>query len=436
MRPDDPNSRGAGGIFRRDAGEVLRAPDPVSTTVTRRGFVQSAGLLALTAAPLGVLAAPDTSGEVTLAYGSRPLVRFPGKRPLIQLTARPPQLQTPFSAFNEGPITANDAFFVRYHLANIPLSVDLETYRLTVKGLVNSPLSLTVAQLKALSAPVEVIAVNQCSGNGRGFSSPRVFGAQLENGAMGNARWVGVPLRKVLEKAGIGAGAKQVTFDGLDTPVRPSIPDYRKALEIEHALSDEPLLAWSMNGADLPMLNGYPLRLVVPGYFGTYWVKHLSTIEVIDHTFEGHDAFFMTTAYRVPDNECQCIPPGTTPAKTRPLTTLAVRSFITSVSPGSVLPLGRTVELKGIAFDGGAGIRDVDVSMNGGQSWQPATLGKDLGRYSFRPWHAPVRFAHKGPATLMVRATNRKGEVQPPTADWNPGGYRRHVIESTPVTIA
>jgi DMSO/TMAO reductase YedYZ molybdopterin-dependent catalytic subunit len=270
--------------------------------------MQTAGLV-VAAAPLvatlatvpaansaAAAAGTDTGEGVTFADGPRQLVRYPGKRPLIRVTARPPHLETPFSVFNEGPITANDAFFVRYHLANIPLSIDPAPYRLAVQGLVNSPLSLSLAELKALAQPTEVIAVNQCSGNSRGFSAPRVFGAQLANGAMGNARWVGVPLRKVLEKAGVGAGARQVTFNGLDTPILPSTPDFRKALDIDHALSGEPLLAWSMNGKDIPFLNGYPVKLIVPGYFGTYWVKHLSEIEVIDHTFDGHDAAFMTTA--------------------------------------------------------------------------------------------------------------------------------------------
>ncbi|MBC7731050.1 MAG: molybdopterin-dependent oxidoreductase [Bacteriovorax sp.] len=403
---------------------------------SRRQFVQAVGGLAVCASALAARAAQTTGEGVSFADGPRPLVGYPGKRPLIRVSTRPPHLETPFSVFNEGPITANDAFFVRYHLANIPLSVDIATYRLTVKGLVDKPLSLSLAELKALAEPVEVVAVNQCSGNSRGFSTPRVFGAQLANGAMGNARWVGVPLRKVLEKAGVAAGAKQVTFNGLDTPVLPATSDFRKALDIEHALSAEPLLAWRMNGEDIPLLNGYPVKLIVPGYFGTYWVKHLSEIEVIDHTFDGHDALFMTTAYRVPDNDCQCVAPGTAAAKTRPISTLPVRSFITSVVSGGVLPAGRMVELKGIAFDAGAGLKAVDVSIDGGRHWIAATLGNDLGRYSFREWRAPVKFAQPGTAVLMVRASNQNGEVQPATADWNGAGYRRHVIESTPVTIA
>jgi DMSO/TMAO reductase YedYZ molybdopterin-dependent catalytic subunit len=247
---------------------------------------------------------------------------------------------------------------------------------------------------------------------------------------MGNARWQGVPLRSVLEKAGVSAGAMQVAFNGLDAPVLPATPDFRKALDIEHALSPEPLLAWGMNGEDLPFLNGYPLKLIVPGYFGTYWVKQLSEIEVLDHAFEGHDAFFMTTGYRLPDNDCHCVEPGTAPAATLPIATLAVRSFITSIQSGESLPAGRSIELKGIAFDGGSGIRTVDVSIDAGQTWQAAVLGEDLGRFSFREWRLPVSFASPGAAVLMVRATSMQGETQPMEAVWNPAGYRRNVVES------
>ena len=135
---------------------------------SRRRFVQGAGLFALGASPLAALAAGRDTGEgVTFADGPRPMVTYPQKRPLIRVHTRPPHLETPFSVFNEGPITANDAFFVRYHLANIPLAVDPATYRLTVKGKVNTPLNLSLAELKALAEPVEVVAVNQCSGNSR-----------------------------------------------------------------------------------------------------------------------------------------------------------------------------------------------------------------------------------------------------------------------------
>lgn len=406
---------------------------------SRRRVLRDALTLAVAASPLASLAKAATEttdtnpDEVTFAAGPRPLVQYPQKRPLTLVTTRPPHLETPFPVFNEGPITPNDAFFVRYHLANFPLSIDPDSYRLTIKGSVDTPLSLSLAELKALAEPVEVVAVNQCSGNSRGYFSPRVFGAQLGNGSMGNARWVGVSLKTVLEKAGVKAGAAQVTFRGLDKPVLPSTPEFIKALDISHAMDGEPMIAWSMNGTDLPFLNGYPIRLVVPGYFGTYWVKHLSEIEVVDTTFDG---FFMAKGYRVPDNDCFCVAPGTAAAKTLPISRLPVRSFITSVQHGDVLPQGKNVELKGIAFDGGAGINKVEVSIDGGQRWREARLGQDLGRFSFREWTLAITFSSKGATQLMVRASNSAGETQPLQADWNPGGYRRHVVETYHLTVA
>lgn len=406
---------------------------------SRRRVLRDALTLAVAASPLASLAKAATEttdtnpDEVTFAAGPRPLVQYPQKRPLTLVTTRPPHLETPFPVFNEGPITPNDAFFVRYHLANFPLSIDPDSYRLAIKGSVDTPLSLSLAELKALAEPVEVVAVNQCSGNSRGYFSPRVFGAQLGNGSMGNARWVGVPLKTVLEKAGVKAGAAQVTFRGLDKPVLPSTPEFIKALDISHAMDGEPMIAWSMNGTDLPFLNGYPIRLVVPGYFGTYWVKHLSEIEVVDTTFDG---FFMAKGYRVPDNDCFCVAPGTAAAKTLPISRLPVRSFVTSIQHGDVLPLGKNVELKGIAFDGGVGVNKVEVSIDGGQRWREARLGQDLGRFSFREWTLAITFSSKGATQLMVRASNSAGETQPLQADWNPGGYRRHVVETYHLTVA
>ncbi|MFT0520569.1 molybdopterin-dependent oxidoreductase [Pseudomonas faucium] len=403
--------------------------------LSRRRVLFDAVALAVATSPLASLARATEAPaqDVSVAAGPRPLVQYPQKRPLTLVTTRPPHLETPFRVFDEGPITPNDAFFVRYHLANFPTSIDPDTYRLTINGAVDTPLSLSLAELKALGEPVEVVAVNQCSGNSRAFSMPRVFGAQLGNGSMGNARWLGVPLKAVLEKAGVKAEAKQVSFDGLDKPVLAATPDFVKALDIDHAMNGEPMIAWSMNGEDLPLLNGYPIRLVVPGYFGTYWVKHLSEIDVLDHTYEG---FFMAKGYRVPDNDCFCVSPGTAPTKTRPIAKLPVRSFITSVGHGDVLPLKQSLVLKGIAFDGGAGIGKVEVSIDGGKQWREAALGQDLGRFSFREWTLLINFAHRGATQLMVRATSNAGETQPLRAGWNPGGYRRNVVETTHVTIA
>ena len=388
----------------------------------RAAMLGTAGVLAMRGARAETVTLPFANGE-------RPMVAFPGKRPLLQLTSRPPQLETPLGMLND-VITPNDAFFVRYHLAGLPESIDPVTFRLEVKGLVDKPVSLSLAELKAMPG-MEVVAVNQCSGNGRGFFEPRVAGGQAGNGLMGNARWTGVALKAVLERAGVKAGAVQVKFDGLDGPVLDTTPDFAKSLELAHAMGGEVMLAWAMNGADLPFLNGFPLRLVVPGYFGTYWVKHVNEITVLDKPLEN---FWMKSAYRIVDNECNCVPPGTAPAATKPIGRFKVRSFITSVQGGAAVKAG-AVTLSGIAFDGGSGIKSVEVSADGGATWKAAALGQDLGKYSFRGWSAPVTLA-TGEHALKVRAVSNAGETQPVEQPWNPAGYLRNLVETTMVRAA
>src|SRR4030088_1705654 len=399
----------------------------------RRELIKRVGVgLALSAATaLGSKAfALDT---VTLPFdnGERPLVKYPQKRPMIGLNSRPPQLETPFSFFNDGAITPNSAFFVRYHLADVPLGIDPDKFTLEIKGKVDRPIKLSLKEIRKLPA-VELVAVNQCSGNSRGFSNPRVAGGQLANGAMGNARWRGVPLKALLDKAGVQQGAKQVTFNGMDGPVSDKTPDFVKALDIDHARDGEVMLAYGMNGEDLPVLDGFPLRLVVPGYHGTHWVKHLNEITVIDNVFDG---FWMKTAYRIPDNDCNCVEPGTAPKATIPINRFKVRSFITSVADGAKLKAGAQTTLKGIAFDGGKGIKDVAVSTDGGKTWAQASLGKDLGKYSFREWQMLVRLA-AGAHELKGRAPSNGGETQPMEPLWNGAGYLRNVVETVRVTAA
>lgn len=416
----------------------MKKHSPLSAAVLaprRRAFLRRSGALGAMSMLGGAgaaMAAAASNTTLPFENGERELVAFPQKRPLIVLTSRPPQLETPFGVFNDGLLTPNDAFFVRYHWSAIPTDIDVSRYRLNIGGSVNTPLALSLDEIKALAEPVEMVAVNQCSGNSRGFFAPRANGGQLGNGAMGNARWTGVPLKKVLEKAGIRAGAVQVAFNGLDQPPMGNGPDFVKALDIDHALDGEVMLAWAMNGADLPLLNGYPLRLVVPGHYGTYWIKHLNDIQVLDKVFDG---FWMSTAYRIPDNACACVEPGKQPARTVPINRFNVRSFITSVSDGATLRHGSVATLRGIAFDGGYGISGVEFSADGGQTWQAARLGQDLGRYSFREWTAPFKPVRKGELALKVRAVNRIGQSQPEAGLWNAAGYMRNAVETTRITV-
>ncbi len=403
----------------------------------RREFVRAAGqfgLAVLLGAPPWSVQADDNSVTLPFDNGQRPLVKYPQKRPLIRITARPPQLETPFSVFSEGALTPNNAFFVRYHLTLSPPAMDSlgsEKFRVAIKGNVKTPLTLSMAEVKSQFEPVEIVAVNQCSGNGRGFFQPRVPGGQMGNGAMGNARWKGARLNDILNKARVAAGVRQVTFDGLDRPVLPQTPDFIKALDIDHALDGDVLLAYEMNGEELPWLNGYPLRLVVPGYYGTYWIKHVHEITVIDGIDNG---YWMSTAYRIPDNACACVEQGATPKNTVPITRFNVRSFITSLAEGAQLKSGASTTVRGIAFDGGYGIREVLFSEDGGRSWRETELGRDLGKYSFREWALAFRPKRAGAYELKVRATNRIGQSQPLDPLWNPAGYMRNVVETVRVT--
>lgn len=406
----------------------------IRNTLSRRGFLARGAAVGAAAAGFWQVRG---QGSVTMPFenGERELVKYPQKRPLIRLTTRPPQLETPFAAFDEGVLTPNDAFFVRYHLALSPPPAEElgpEKFRLSIKGAVKTPLVLSLDQLKKDFEAVEIVAVNQCSGNSRGFVKPRVPGGQSGNGMMGNARWKGVPLKAILGKAGVNAEAKQAVFDGLDRSLLPQTPEFIKSLDIDHALSDEVLLAWEMNGEALPWLNGYPLRLVVPGYYGTYWVKHVHEIQVADRTYEG---YWMNPAYRIPDNEGACVEPGAKPARTTPINRLNVRSFITSHSDGGELKRGAVAEIRGIAFDGGEGIRTVLFSSDGGRNWRETELGGDLGKYSFRAWKTAFKPDGAGTLDLRVRAINRIGQSQPDEALWNPAGYMRNVVESVKVKV-
>jgi hypothetical protein len=260
-----------------------------------------------------------------------------------------------------------------------------------------------------------------------------VLGGQWGDGAMGNAVWTGARLVDLLKAAGLRASGVDVTFDGLDRPAFPQVPDFVKSLSVGRIMNDpDVLVADEMNGRRLPMLNGFPARLVVPGWFGVYWVKNLSEITVRSTPFDG---YWMKTAYRIPDTPCGCVEPGAAPKSTVPITRMPVRSFIAAPTGGARVTVGQDVALKGIAFDGGHGIREVLVSDDGGEVWRRAALGADLGRYSFREWSATWTPRSAGTARLMVRAINGIGESQGLTPLWNPAGYLRNVVESVELVV-
>jgi DMSO/TMAO reductase YedYZ molybdopterin-dependent catalytic subunit len=399
--------------------------------LSRRAVLRTIGVAGMTL--VGSSAWADQSVRLPLAGGpqERPVTHdFPQKGSMILQRTRPPLLETPMEVFDRGVFTPNDQFYVRWHWAVIPTSVDAAAFRLAVRGHVNQVLSLSIGDLLKMPR-VEIAAVNQCSGNSRGFFSPRVPGAQWAHGAMGNAQWTGVLLRDVLDRAGVKPGAIQVRFKGLDEPVVPEAPHFQKSLDIDHARDGEVMIALAMNGQQLPLLNGFPLRLIVPGWYSTYWVKMLSDIEVLDRR---DDNYWMATAYTIPDTLHANIAPGQTGVKMVPISRMVPRSFFTNVADGASLPAGASATIRGIAFGGDAGVAKVELSMDNGRTWQPATLDENYGKYNFRRWQTNIPQLTRGGHSLMVRCTNLSGDVQPAMPNWNNSGFMRNVVETVHVT--
>lgn len=399
--------------------------------LSRRAFLGS-GLLAASTALLGKESSKATTIETDFVA---PTIAFPQKKPLKAISDRPPLLESPRDIFTQA-VTPNDMFFVRWHMPDIPTFIDLNTFRLEIKGHVNKPLSLSVDDLKSKFEPVEVMAVQQCGGNSRKNFIPVTTGVQWGHGAMGNALWRGVRLKDLLNAAGLKEGSEYIGVSGLEKPALEATPKFFRELNMQEALHDSVIVAYEMNGEDLPYLNGFPLKLIIPGHFADSWIKMLSEITVLDRY---KNSFFMDTAYRVPDNDCECVVPGSAAQYSKkPITLMKVKSVIGYPSDNAIIKKGSKVQVTGVAFDEGYGIKEVMVSTDGGKSWEKAKLDKDLGKYSFRKWTFEWNAKTKGKTTIMVRAVNRIGRIQPlhDDAGWNPGGYQYNGVDSVNVVIA
>src|SRR6478736_1881836 len=313
---------------------LAKATGAGAASLLAPGPVGSSGALGFAELPDGALA-------------EQALYALPGKVPLIKKTFRPPNFETPVEYFRTA-VTPNKAFFVRYHLAGIP-QVGAKEWSLSVGGeSAERELKLGLAQLKSEFKPAQVTAVCQCSGNRRGLFEPHITGVEWGVGAMGNAVWRGVRLKDVLAKAGVKAGALEVVFDGADHPALEKTPDFVKSLPLEVALDDNTLVAYEMNGAPLPHWNGFPARLIVPGWTGTYWMKHLITINALTKPQGG---FWMNPAYRVPLGKFPVVARFITQetAANTPITEMVVNSLITSHADGANVKAGTRASVGGIA---------------------------------------------------------------------------------------
>jgi sulfite dehydrogenase len=390
----------------------------------RRRFLRLAG----TAGAAMAVLSPRMVSVLEAASDPRQLVRFPEKSEMIFLTDRPPQLETPLHYFRQD-LTPNEAFFVRWHLEGIPTTVDLRTYRLNISGEVQQPLQLSLDDLRSQFDPVSLVAVNQCSGNSRSFFEPRVPGGQWGHGAVGNAKWTGVPLETILDRARVKKGAVDVSFNGLDVPPLPTVSDFVKALSIDHARDGEVMIAYAMNDEPLPMLNGFPVRLIVPGWYGTYWVKSLSDITVLPHAFSN---FWTDKAYRIPNGPNGTESPDHLATDTIPINRFNVRSIFVRPGPGDTVLAAKPNVVEGVAFDSGNGISRVEISMDGGTTWEDARLDPEIGKYSWRRWRMSWTPKSRGQYRLMARATNKAGNTQS-KEQWNRSGFMWNVIQQVDV---
>lgn len=417
----------------QEGDDAMHEGTPSLSSASRRRFLSAAGI-----GGMGLLAGAARAETVDLRAvggpGLRPVTTtFPEKGRMIVQRTRPPWLETPFEVFDQGVFTPNDRHFVSWHWATFPTGVDVEAFRLKVHGEVERPLSLSLRELIHDLPRFEIAAVSQCAGNSRLYASPRVAGAQWANGSMSNARYAGVRLKDVLDRAGVRAGAAHVRFAGLDEPVLPEAPRFVKSLAIDHARDGEVMLAFAMNGEQLPMLNGFPLKLVVPGWCAVYWIKMLSDIEV---RTTSDPSVWTTRSYRVPDTPEHRVAPEETGYRLVPITRNVPRSFVTNLKSGDTVPAGAPRLVRGIAFGGDSGVRAVDLSLDGGGSWRATTLGPDEGTYGFRQWQTTATLPERGSHRLLVRCTSAKGEAQPMRPVWNPGGYMANQVEAIDVIAA
>jgi DMSO/TMAO reductase YedYZ molybdopterin-dependent catalytic subunit len=351
--------------------------------MTRRRLLHAAGIAgaALPSAP----AWSQTSVDFAVPGGpsTRPITTaYPQKGPMILQRTSPPWLETPFEVLAKNVFTPNNQHYVSWHWANFPSEIDVDKFRLAVRGHVNQPLSLSLDDILHGFPRMEFAAVSQCAGNSRIYMEPRVPGAQWANGSMSNALWTGVRLKDVLDRAGVQAGAVQVRFGGLDDPVIPEAPKFLKSLDIDHARDGEVMIAFGMNGEQLPLLNGFPLKLIVPGWSAVYWLKMLNDIEVLD---QPDTNYWTTTGYRIPDTPHATIRPDDTGVKLVPVTRMGPRSFITNIHSGDTLTAGAPVQARGFAFGGDCAVARVDLSIDGGQSWHPTQLVWSGPRRHIRP---------------------------------------------------
>jgi len=336
---------------------------------------------------------------------------------LIIREKEPENLEFPFSALSSSIVT-NEQFFVRSHFP-VP-SANLNTWRLKIDGLVGKPCEFTYDALRQMPSRTVTMAL-ECAGNSRIFLSPKVSGLQWELGAVGNAEWTGVSLTEILNRAGVKPEAVEVVLEGADIgeikkePVSPGKISYARSIPIAKALSPEVILAYQMNGEDITPAHGFPLRAIVPGWYGMASVKWLHRILLIDREFRG---YFQTTDYTYWDRK------DGLPIQLLPVGEIEVKAEIARPALYEVVPANSVYRMFGAAWTGESEIAKVEVSVDGAKTWETAQLLGDPVKYAWRLWEYHWRTpSQPGRHTVMARATDARGRTQPMERDTHRGTY-------------
>ena len=375
--------------------------------ITRRTFVIHVGAVAALLG--GAVPSPAQTPPAPVA----------GKEKLIVRSPRPINLETPLRDLS-AEITPTDLFFVRNNYDGP--EIDASQYVLKVDGEVDNPLTLRLDDLKRMEQITQTITL-ECAGNGRSFYSPKAPGLQWENGAVGTAVWKGVRLAEVLRLARPRPSASHVVPDGNDAPPTAQEPDFIRSHPIWKAMEPHTMIAIEMNGRPLPHLHGGPARLIVPGWIGSASIKWLVQLTLADKEWGGP---FMQRSYRSPRVE--------DPQQTYSLQSLECKSLIVSPLDGAKVATGAQM-MRGYAWAGEGSVTGVDVSLDGGKTWAPAALSGPAHRYAWRGWEFPWT-AVSGAYTIMARASDSLGRVQPGAKPRDPQGYRWNVVHAVRIDVA
>jgi sulfite oxidase len=385
--------------------------------IRRRDFLRGipAGFLAATVLPPWLAMAAEEASVV-----------IPGKAGMIVRSARFFDLEMPPEFFDSW-ITPVPHFFVRNHMLE-PSALDSQSWRLSISGELEKPLSLSLADLAQFKMH-SVTNTLECAGNGRGFYQPHVPGVQWQKGAVGTARFSGPRLVDILERAGVRPSGKHVLLRGLDE-VPGKVPPFIRSVPLEKAMDGDTLVATHMNDSPLDQHHGFPARALVPGWVGAASCKWLSEIKVLEQEFDGN---FMKPGYRFPNHS---LAPGEplNVDDSHVITALNVKSVIAAPGDGAILH-SRAFDVHGAAWAGEAEIVKVEISTDGGGHWQPARLHRDQAKYAWRLWTCRVKIATAGEYTIWSRATDSRGRVQAQAAEWNPSGYLYNAIDQVKIRV-